>query len=250
MRILKTCMVCAAKKGLSSPELGYVFLNNEGYFEYTCSEGHATATLLQMQRFEFLFESGASALIEGYPREAITSFASSLERFMEFAIRVILRGLNLSDDIFPRFWTLVKSQSERQFGAFVYLCSVFDATLLEKIKGMESLKKTRNDVVHKGYIPNHDEAVKYGDKVLDFIFTLLERFKAKCPDALKVMNELNLAEIRSKISNPEMGSLAMMTIINFSAHAAMGERKTLEEGLKGLREKMEWGVSAMKQQNE
>ena len=46
-------------------------------------------------KFELLFELGINALIDGYPREAVSSFASALERFYEFFCQVAALALSI-----------------------------------------------------------------------------------------------------------------------------------------------------------
>jgi hypothetical protein len=53
---------------------------------------------------------------------------------------------------------MVSAQSERQLGAFIflYIASFGELpTLLDKAK-------FRNDVIHKGYLPDRDEAIDFG----------------------------------------------------------------------------------------
>ena len=47
-------------------------------FRATCPHGHKTAIVLKAQKFEVLFDMGVSALLDGYCREAVTSFAAAL----------------------------------------------------------------------------------------------------------------------------------------------------------------------------
>ena len=44
-----------------------------------CSRSHETTAILQEQKFEILFDIGAHAILDGYYREAVSSFTSSLE---------------------------------------------------------------------------------------------------------------------------------------------------------------------------
>jgi hypothetical protein len=67
-----------------------VEFRDDGRYEFTCPEGHTNVSSLQEQKFELLFEIGAFAIRDGYYREAVTSFASSLERFYEFFIKAAL----------------------------------------------------------------------------------------------------------------------------------------------------------------
>ncbi len=59
-------------------------------YTFTCENGHKQTVLLQQQKFEMLFEVGANAILDGYYREAVSSFASSLERAYQFFSTVCL----------------------------------------------------------------------------------------------------------------------------------------------------------------
>jgi len=59
-------------------------LLDHGDYEVKCEVGHVSLVNLDNLKFELLFELGINAHVDGYAREAVTSFASSLERFQEF----------------------------------------------------------------------------------------------------------------------------------------------------------------------
>ncbi len=59
-----------------------VELNNDNIHEFVCPKGHRTFTQLQEQKFEILFDIASLALIDGYTKEAVSSYSSSLERFI------------------------------------------------------------------------------------------------------------------------------------------------------------------------
>lgn len=96
-------------------------MTNDGLLSSTCSKGDSTLTMLQQQKFEILFQIAAMALDDGYPREAITSTAASLERFYEFFINIIFIKNNSNLDEFKKLWKYVENQLERQFGAYLFM---------------------------------------------------------------------------------------------------------------------------------
>ena len=165
MRLLIPCMKCLQVFGRPSNELARVEFRDDGRYELTCPFVHETTTIVQQQKFEILFDIGAHAILDGYYREAISSIASSLERFYEFAIRVFLEQSSKSDDLFQSCWRTVSSQSERQLGAFIFLW----ASNVGSAPKLLSDKQTafRNNVIHKGKIPTKEEAIKYGNSVLE-----------------------------------------------------------------------------------
>jgi hypothetical protein len=94
---------------------------DDGRYEVTCPKGHTSITILQEQKFELLFDIGAYALIDGYYREAVSSFTSSLERFYEFFVASVLFENGIGEDVLTSTWKQVVNQSERQLGAFMFL---------------------------------------------------------------------------------------------------------------------------------
>jgi hypothetical protein len=89
MRLAITCMSCFQADGKPSDEAVSVEMRDDGLYSVTCRRGHTTVTAIQEQKFEILFDIGAMALLDGYPREAVSSIASALERFYEYCIQVL-----------------------------------------------------------------------------------------------------------------------------------------------------------------
>ena len=94
---------------------------HSGKLTLRCEQGHVTVFTLPIPAFELLFDFGCSALLDGYPREAVTSFASSFERFEEFTCRFLLARRNVSFEGVDGWWKEVATSSERQKGSFVAL---------------------------------------------------------------------------------------------------------------------------------
>jgi len=137
---------------------------HSGKLTLRCEQGHTTVVTLPIPAFELLFDFGCSALLDGYSREAVTSFASSFERFEEFTCRFLLARRKVSFEGVDAWWKEVATSSERQMGSFVALwISDFFAPppLLPR-----KLVEFRNDCVHKGRIPPESEANAYGEAVL------------------------------------------------------------------------------------
>ena len=75
-------------------------MHDSGVVFVTCPEGHRSAALYNHRKHEIFFASGAMALFDGYSNEAVSSFATALERLYEFYIRVVCRkrGIAGTDD--------------------------------------------------------------------------------------------------------------------------------------------------------
>lgn len=78
------------------------------------------ATLVQQPRYETLFDWACLALSDGYCREAVASFAASLERFQETAIRAICLHMGMDQEAIASTWKHFGKLSERQLGAFSF----------------------------------------------------------------------------------------------------------------------------------
>lgn len=184
------CLVEQVQKGIPHEEQGTPILtpfeafNNSGLYIVNCSKGHTSQTYIDNINFEILFDYAINAIADGYYREAVSSFTSSMERYFEFFIKVILRASGNEFKSIEKIWKTIASQSERQLGAYIMLyCQTFDdePILLNQNKEIPF----RNSVIHKGYIPSKEEAIEYGDTTLKIIEFSLIKLKNKFPEAVK-----------------------------------------------------------------
>lgn len=81
------------------------------------------------------------------------------------------------DEIEQTAWKHVSSQSERQLGAFIFLFTQHFKTQPELLSN--DLVKLRNKVIHKGKIPTKDEAIEYGQKILELITGYLKKLNSE-----------------------------------------------------------------------
>lgn len=235
MRLVIPCMKCLQEFGRPSGEFARVEFKDDGCYEITCSSGHTVVTVLQQQKFEVLFDIGAHAILDGYYREAVSSFTSSLERFYEFSTRVLLEKFTGSDDLFQVIWKTVSSQSERQLGAFIFLWAAHfkeSASLLP-----QSMITFRNEVIHKGKIPSKDEAIKYGNSVLAVLRPKLKLLQENFPDQVRSSVSRQLQGSAEKAGNHgQVVTMCVSTIISLSNGEPSHHEKTLEEHLISLSE--------------
>lgn len=157
----------------------FIDLNDLHSYEYICPNKHLTITRTQEQKFEILFDQGTLALLDGYTKEAVTTYASALERFYEYySLAISIKhSINLTD--YKNMKNLMAKQSERQLGAFMF------ARLIEGHSNfIHNDKKSsfRNDVVHKGYIPTTQETIKYGEYVLSAIYSTIKELYKSMPN--------------------------------------------------------------------
>jgi len=182
MKVLLTCMDCLQENGIRDFRSVVVTVNDERFFKMTCPNGHQSLTIIQQPKHEVLFELGMNALVDGYPREAVTSFESCLENFYGFCISQVSLDKGVDRASLDAGWKYMAKQSERQLGAFVMLwLNYFGSapTLLsDKSRGF------RNRVVHQGYIPGLDETLAFGDDIVACVASNLRDMKHHLGDGL------------------------------------------------------------------
>jgi len=184
------CPVCAlaATKKLPFAEIEVpvpiAHISDDGRYDVRCQAGHVSIVFLDNLKFELLFETGLNALMDKYPREAVSSFASSLERFYEFYWQVAMAQLSISEPEKASAWKAIAKQSERQLGAFI----TAHLLLMKKTPALlnpNNEVKLRNDVIHGGYVPKSEEAAVFGNSVMRLINGALDDLRRSIPDVLK-----------------------------------------------------------------
>ncbi|MCC4256992.1 hypothetical protein [Sphingobium lactosutens] len=145
--------------------------NSNGLYTVVCPFGHESSIGLQQQLFEVLAETGVQALVDGYYRDAVSSFMASLERAYEFFIRAVLLDREIEFGIVDATWKTVASQSERQLGMFIGLYASEMKTAAPVLD--QKMVTFRNGVIHKGQIPTFDEALGFAQAVVDIVQPML-----------------------------------------------------------------------------
>jgi len=92
-----------------------------GQAKITCRNGHKTNIAIQAVKPEILSAIAGYAIIDGYYREAVTSFTAALERLYELYVHVVAKSKDVDQTGFENTWKLMSRQSERQYGAFAML---------------------------------------------------------------------------------------------------------------------------------
>ena len=227
MKLFFHCLECAKK--IPKPLLNSAFIDirDDGLYEFTCIKGHKSVIFLQEQKFEILFEIGANAILDGYYREAVSSFLASLERFYEFYVKVICLSRDIGEDTIEETWKKVSQQSERQLGAFICLYLIemgHPPTILSN-----KWSKFRNNVIHKGLIPEKKKAIEYGQEVLDLILPVLSGLKNNNKEEVQKMVFQHLKRIHSGASGGTKAStMSYNTIVSVSAGVS-GAKKLEDE---------------------
>lgn len=203
-----------------------------------CPKGHESYVILQEQKFELLFAIGACALLDSYYREAVTSFTSSLERFYEFYVWAALLQNGHAEIAIEAMWAKVARQSERQYGAYLSMYLNEHGALPPVLSN--NRVKFRNDVIHRGKIPTRDEAISYGECILETIGPALQNAKKKFPDGIQTLTLKHLATAhRAAKQGAAIATSCMPTILSLSREKS---EKTLEEELAALKGMWNWSI--------
>lgn len=224
------CYECY-KAGVTST--GVFPFHADHVYHSRCPSGHSTILCLENPDYDILYELACNALVDGYPREAATTFASSLESFYKFAVGAILRNAGRSAEIFEG----PLSRSEPQIGAYMATWSLTYNTKAKVLSGARV--NFRNNVVHNGHIPSHDEAVKFGRDVLEIIshgLQVLGRPPSRDFDELRAENTKKQVALAEQYVGSTRAYLTTMTLINSRGEAEVTE-DLLRRYLQGLKER-------------
>lgn len=235
MRLPILCLTCALKEVTTERPTKVLEVRDDGRYETICDNGHNIVIVLQQLKFEILFEIGAYAIADGYYREAVSSFTSGLERFYEFVIRVILHARGLSDENINSAWKTIARQSERQLGAFIalYASEYQKPPLLLANKQVEF----RNEVIHSGKIPSREDAVFYGQEVLNVLRPILHEIKEKYPDSIHKVISDHIVACRNSGGDPNqlISTMFVETIISLAVADPKYDDRSLQDAISNLK---------------
>lgn len=227
MKLFFHCLECAQKTPEPSLNFAFIDIRNDGLYEFVCPKGHKSVSILQEQKFEILFQIGAHAVLDGYYREAVSSFSASLERFYEFYVKVTWLSRDIVEDTIEQTWKKISQQSERQLGAFICLYLIetgHPPTILSN-----KWRTFRNNVIHKGLIPEKKEAIEYGQEVLDLILPVLNDLQSNHKEEVQKMVSQHVRRISSKAPvGTKKGTLSYITIVSISSGKS-GAKKLEDE---------------------
>jgi hypothetical protein len=236
MKFTFHCMKCLLEESANVAYEGIAIdVRDDGLYKFHCPQGHEQLMELQQERFQILFEIGVKAIGDTYYREAVSSFTAALERFYEFCIRVYvikvlkLSGGSMSFDSFDQAWKQISKQSERQYGAYIFLHSallgVAPQLQSEKVRGF------RNRVIHEGIFSTKSDAIEYGDGVLTLIRDGIEILRTKFGDELEAASLWSRMTVRKKApADANVGLMYSPTVITLIDEGGDGpSSKTLAQ---------------------
>jgi hypothetical protein len=182
MKIKFHCTTCTQGRAPGPDTEVELIPVDSGLYEVRCAKAHVNPCVLQQMRFEVLFDIGVHAIRDGYNREAISSFAAALERFLEFYTRMVFRERKIDSRLLANTWKAVNNQSERQLGAYLFLYGINEAEQAKYLA--QDMIELRNAVIHKGRLASREEALKFGNAVIKLINPTVRKFKERCPELL------------------------------------------------------------------
>ena len=214
-------------------------IRDDNCYEVKCPKGHTAFVILQQQRFEILFQLGAYAIVDGYYREAISSFTSSLEQFYECFIRAVLIERGETTENIQSAWKRVAAQSERQLGAYMFL-HLRETGAVPKLLTQTNVE-LRNAIIHKGQFASRDDAMGYGEEVLGILRLGVQRVRENYPKGLQ---QLTLIQLQQALNNVPAGcavaTTSITTIVSLTISDPKHSSQSLEAAIASL---PKWSVN-------
>lgn len=178
------CHQCDDTEFFTSIEMNEKFMTGT---EITCPHGHKNLFINSTPRFELLFQKAIEAYKEEFYLECFQSLYAGYESFKkDFVLAYIFetsRDLEISKEIEKKI-----NRSESINGAFqIAYFSKFNESFNYDIS--DKLVRFRNQVIHKGIMPNKENCNKLGNKLFEMI-----------------------AHINNKLNNLETNQLSNMMI--------------------------------------
>jgi len=214
-------------------------LDDSGVVYVECRWAHKSAVIFDARRYQMLLRSGAKALLAGFSSESIASLAAALERAYEFYIRVVCRHRSIPLQRIEDTWKEMKSQSERQLGAFMLLY------LLEMQKPLPlnpEIPAIRNRTVHQGRIAKEQDARRFGGLVFARIMEI-EVALQQYPEAVNGEAEHEVQQqIASMPKGMQHAKMKIMTVLVKDTQAT-GPVQSFDEYLTALQTSIERGLA-------
>ncbi|WP_291103947.1 MULTISPECIES: hypothetical protein [unclassified Flavobacterium] len=228
MKIKFPCSKCFIER---IETIDFIQVQDESLYFYTCSQGHKNVYFEKNEKFELLMESAVYAILDGYYREAVSSMSASLERLQEFAIKVLYKESEVSDELFKTTWKEVSQQSERQLGAFIFLYTQKYKSIPDNLNSNE--RSFRNDIIHKGKFPTYEETTKYGQRILDITFNILNMLRSTSEQTIRNFANEKQEEMFRKFEEIKENPFTVLlpNIINLHYHISSFEKSNLVEYL-------------------
>jgi glutamyl/glutaminyl-tRNA synthetase len=215
-------------------------LLDDGTACFECNFGHKSKHAIQAFKFEILAEVAIAAIVDGYNREAVTSFTSSLERFYEFYCKLILKSRDFQKNEIDDVWKRVAKHSERQLGAYNIVYMIEEGEPPSVLH--EKHTHFRNKVIHEGVIPTREQAIEYGQAVIDVVNNAIDAIHEKHKSLLQDLVVEELIQKNSQESEVvATATLGMATLLSASRNRGETPRTAVNwiEQTKLMKESMQ-----------
>jgi len=239
MKLLTQCIICFIERveNAAAVEASEVVVDftGAGTMYGTCTNGHRAAIAIQERNFEILFELGGMALLDGYTREAVTSFAAALERAMYFYAEIALLERPNRDAAVAEMHRAIGHLSERQLGAFIALYTYIEGA--EPPRLSKTQIEFRNDCVHKGFIPTEERTINFAQSAMQIVDTLIDVMRANHAVALRLATIQHM----NKQFDRQLEGMAATTIPTMVSLSRFGPntRLPINDRLQQLRDRRE-----------
>jgi hypothetical protein len=206
MQLITPCMQCQVEDGIPNfSALTLMRIPDDGVIELICDRQHRTFTIIQNMKFELLSDLALQAIVDGYYREAISSFTAALERLYEFFTQAACRKRGIGLEAVSAAWKPLANLSERQLGAFVAI-HLIETGGPPKLLPQKQIK-LRNDIIHKGKFPERGETLAFGQAVCDCATPLLARLGSEAyADTLRTLIGERLRDRRKAAPGSPLGT--------------------------------------------
>ncbi|AJJ03693.1 hypothetical protein BZ21_760 [Yersinia pseudotuberculosis] len=154
-----------------------------------CNESHDINIGISNEKFQILFSSSIDTYLSGHTIESTSSAWAAFERFLEFMIRVFTFPHKVGMEDYYINFNDVSGSSERQVGGFLflYLISVNEPYVFNK--RLNTIKDKRNSFIHKGIIPNREDAFYFLKTLYNETLSILNKI-SKHPELMKSMAQV------------------------------------------------------------
>jgi hypothetical protein len=234
-------MVCFKENGRPDDVVYPAELQDNWLLKVDCCNGHSSLILLQQQRFEILSEIAVNAIADGYYREGVASFAAALERFYEFSVRVLFATSKERAALVEALWKDIGRQSERQLGAYMALVAFISSSPALTLK--QKTVELRNDVIHRGKLPNRTDTIKFGDEVIGIISPTLRMLQEKHPNEVQSIVVQQLQVVADSAKGLDRTTMCHPTIVSLTRDVKEPQ-PTIEQWLNHLQRQRVFGSSA------
>jgi hypothetical protein len=131
-------------------------------------------------------------------------------------------------------WKQLARQSERQLGAYIAIY-MRECGAVPPSMGSKSVE-LRNDVIHRGKIPDRSEAVAYGEAVLGVVRPALAVAKTKLSKGVEqITTQHVIAAHLSLQTGARVATSCMSTILSLTNSEISWSERGIEEALTGLK---------------